>query len=541
MKAGVCAGLMQSGADVVDLGVVPTPALQLYVRNHPELAGGVMVTASHCARRYNGLKVFSQGGIEFAREDEQALRSFYEREIDGEDMYGAGVSRFDGSAAEDYVEAVVSCVDVGAVRSAGLKVCADCAGGAAALTTPLILKRLGVEAIVVGADMLGEPSRESDPSAENLADFSSLAVSVGADLAVAHDIDGSRAVFLDEEGARLGGDAAGAIVAKAVLSGEKGRVVTPATSSEVLERTVASEGGAVRYTPTGSHEVVHRMLESKAVFGAEEDGGMYFTDLLVCRDGGLALAKMLEVVAKGGSLSRQAFGLSEYYTFKISVPCPRGSKAAVMERFAEGAKAMRLRVDSTDGLKALTDDGWVLMRPAEAEDAVRIYSEATSAESARERAEKTAERVRAYLGEAAQAGKRPPGSFPEALGVDRQDLVYHPGGEYRGDPGRVRRRAHLVDVEADQPVADHVYGALHVHRREAEGLRGAGPGRVRRVDAVDVQGEVDLLRLHRVQRLLHGPGHPHVEDVVGADEPHRVVPLQLLGADGPGAQHEDVV
>lgn len=399
LKAGVSAGMMAVGAEVVDLGTLPTPALQLYVRDHPGLAGGVMITASHNTQEYNGLKLVLQGGIEATREDEQALESFYSREITGEDWAGVGESRPERGALDDYVDAVVSQVDAEAIRKAKLKVCVDCANGAAGLTTPLILRKLGVDAVTLGADPEGRPHRESDPIPENLADLMSITPTVGADFGVAHDGDGGRAVFVDGDGNYIGGEVAGAIVARSILAVEKGKVATPVSSSSVLEETVEANGGLMRYTAVGSHEVVRKMIESKAVFGVEENGGMVFPQMQMCRDGGMALAKMLEIVAKGGSLAEQLASLPEYHTVKLRVECPDEHKTALLDAFARDASEEGYHTDVTDGLKVMCDDGWLLLRPSTTEHCFRIYSEAKDEAEARKRAEMTAEQANAHLAE----------------------------------------------------------------------------------------------------------------------------------------------
>lgn len=534
VRSAFVAGLVAVGTDVVDLGVIPTPALHLYVRDRPEIAGGVMITASHNTAEYNGLKLILGDGTEATREDERALESYCSREQGTVDAASVGTVRAEHGAAEDYVETVVSNVDADAIRRAHLTVCVDCGNGATGATTPAILDALGVDAVVLGGDPMSRARRESNPSEDNLSDLMALVPAVGADLGVAHDGDGTRAIFVDGRGRYIPGDISGALVARSVLKGAKGKVATPISSSRTLEETVEANGGLVRYTAVGSHEVIRKIAENRAVFGLDETGGMVFPDVQMCNDGGMALARMLETVVAEGPLADQVDGLPRYGAAKIVIDCPDGMKQKVMDAFSRDAEESGLHADTVDGLKIWDDDGWILLRPSTTEPRFRIYSEDRDGDTARSRAEQAAQLAKSVMEEAERRS-------PEALGVDRHDLVDHPRRKDGRDPGRVGGRADLVDVEAREPVADHVDGLLHVHREEPEGLRGAGPGRVGGVDPVDVQGEVDLLRLHRVERPLHGLGDPDVHDLVGADERHGVVPLELLRRDGPGAEDEHVV
>ncbi|MDO5861417.1 MAG: phosphoglucosamine mutase [Thermoplasmata archaeon] len=397
LKAGVCSGMMEVGAEVVDLGILPTPALQMYVRDHPAIAGGVMVTASHNTQEYNGLKLVLQGGIEATREDEQALDAFYSREIAGEPWSGVGECRTERGAVESYVDAIVANVDAEAIRKAKLTVCVDCANGAAGLTTPHILKRLGVDSVILGGDPLGYPRRESDPIRENLADLMTVTPAIHADFGIAHDGDGGRAIFVDGDGNYIDGDIAGALVARSILEDEKGKVATPISSSMVLQDTVEASGGLMRYTAIGSHEVVRKMIESKAVFGVEENGGMVFPAVQMCRDGGMALAKMLEIVAKGGSLAEQVAQLPVYHTVKVRVECADEAKAALLDMFVSEAQEGGYHTDMTDGLKVSCDDGWLLLRPSTTEQCFRIYSEAKDQSVAEERAQTTADHAAQFL------------------------------------------------------------------------------------------------------------------------------------------------
>ncbi len=386
LSSAASAGLTAAGADVIELGIVPTPVLQHYVRTHEDVNGGVMVTASHNPPEFNGIKCVDSDGTELPRDKEQDIEELFFSKMECADWESVGSMRSAPEAEDAYLDAVTELVDANAIRSAGLTVVMDCANGAAYSAGPRLMDRLGVRTITVNADPQGKfPGHPSEPTEENLRDLISLVKASGADLGVAFDGDADRAVFVDDEGNYLSGDKSLAIIAKAALAKSKGTVVTPVSSSSMVEEVVLSCGGTVEYTPVGSPVVARRMMAIDALFGGEENGGLIFPEHQHCRDGPMTAAKMLEAVVRHGPLSQQAASLPVYHTEKRKFPCPDGLKMGLQvyakELFADE------RLDETDGVKIIHDDGWVLLRPSGTEPIFRIYSESSSPQKAAERAD----------------------------------------------------------------------------------------------------------------------------------------------------------
>ncbi|MDR0309882.1 MAG: phosphoglucosamine mutase, partial [Candidatus Methanoplasma sp.] len=156
IRTAVSAGIMSVGVDVLDLGVIPTPALQYYVKTHGNVKGGVMITASHNPPEFNGIKCISQDGTETSREEEEKIEEQYPKDIPCASWNMTGsMSRVSG-VAEEYVDAIISMVDADSIRKAGLKVCLDCANGAAYETAPLLLRKLNVRAVTINCNPQGE-------------------------------------------------------------------------------------------------------------------------------------------------------------------------------------------------------------------------------------------------------------------------------------------------------------------------------------------------------------------------------------------------
>lgn len=387
LKDALVSGIVSVGSDVVDLGMVPTPALQHYVLARDGVTGGVMITASHNPPEFNGIKCVAGDGTECTRAQEDEIESWYHSGVPkaGWDAIGT-VERFDG-AADEYVDSVVSKVDADAIRAAGLKVVLDCANGCACATSPMLMDRLGVTAIVLnGTPDMRRPAHLSEPTEDNLSELKEEVVRTGADMGIAHDGDADRCVFVTGDGRYVPGDLTLAVLGRYLLSGlGGGRVVVTVATSRVVEDAVARDGGETVYTAVGSPIVAREMAADGAVFGGEENGGLIFANHQYCRDGAMGAAVMLECVAKCGPLSGLVDDLPRYTTVKRAVRCPEDMKDRVTDVIASRHEGERM--DRTDGLKLLYDDGWVLLRPSGTEPKYRIYSESSDPGKAERRSD----------------------------------------------------------------------------------------------------------------------------------------------------------
>jgi len=398
IKAAVSSGMTAVGVNVIDLGILPTPALQYYVKTHKNVSGGVMITASHNPPMYNGIKCIMQDGTEADRKDEDRIEEAFYKKIPGVSWEYAGTMQTVKGAGEDYVDSILSKVDAGSIRKAGLKVSLDCANGAACETSPLLLRKLNVTVTTINCFPEGRsPGRLSEPTEENLKDLLSLTRTSGSDLGIAHDGDADRCIFVTGDGEYVSGDKTLALLSKYILSKKKGLVVTTVGTSAVVEEAVKEAGGEIELTAVGAPVVARKMIERKdAVFGGEENGGLIFPEEQYCRDGGMAIAKMLEYIVKEGPLKTQVSKLPVYYTVKKKIECPNEMKKQVMDRIAK--ESAGARIDPTDGIKVIFDDGWVLARPSGTEPAFRIYSESKNEATAMKRAAKYEDVVKECLG-----------------------------------------------------------------------------------------------------------------------------------------------
>ena len=393
LKAACMSGIMATGCDVLDCGVVPTPTVQHAVKSN-DVMGGIMITASHNPPEFNGVKCIDPDGTEMARENEEHVEQiFHTEEFVRADWRAIGTKSAFDRAIPDYVDGIVSKTDVGAVKKAGLRVVLDCGNGAGCNVTPKLLERLGVSYVTLNADPNGAfPGHNSEPTPDNAKDLVEFMKSGDFDVGILHDGDADRTIFVDEKGSYMYGDRSLAIVAQhACMEHEGGLVVTTVGSSKCVEDAVRAAGGEIMFTRVGSPIVARAMIAHSAVFGGEENGGLIFPEFQYCRDGAMAAAKMIEIVARDGGLSEINARIPAYSQYKTKTACPNEMKEEVLKRLLENSTDGR--TDTTDGLKVFLEDGWVLVRPSGTEPLFRIFSEAKTGDRAMEIAESYKKRV----------------------------------------------------------------------------------------------------------------------------------------------------
>ncbi len=395
LRSAVASGLLATGCNVVDIGVAPTPCLQWFVAHRGRDAGGVVVTASHNPPEYNGIKVIDKAGLEIPREREETIERIHaERSFAAAPWDRCGHVREDGAALAAYVDAVVAQVDGEAIERRKFSVVLDPGNGAGCATSPRVLAALGCRVVTLNGHPDGAfPGRPPEPTRDHLADLLRVVPETRADLGVAHDGDADRTIFVDHLGRFVDGDRSLALLARDAVRPRGGIVVTPVSSSSCVEEVVAAAGGSVHYTRIGAPIVARTMSELGATFGGEENGGAIFPAHQFARDGAMAMAKMLDLLAREGRpLSAMVDDLPRYALHKTSVPVPTGQQARIVEALLRSLSGRD--VSTIDGVKLQEADGWVLMRPSGTEAIFRVFAEARTPDRARALAEMGARLVR---------------------------------------------------------------------------------------------------------------------------------------------------
>ncbi|MDD1667648.1 MAG: phosphoglucosamine mutase [Methanomicrobiales archaeon] len=400
LASALRAGILATGSDVVDLGVLPTPALQFIVRGGG-FSGGAVVTASHNPPEYNGVKIIDTDGTEMGDAGVIRLeeRIFSRRfELAPWDRVGRPVSAPD--RIEEYIAAVAGHFPPG--TGEGLTVVVDPGSGAGSRTTPEILTRMGCRVHTLNAIEDGTfPGRAPEPSAEGLRPLAEMVKATGAGLGMAHDGDADRTVFIDEKGRFLEENREFALIARDLCTARKGVVVAPVSTSRMVEDVAGRLGCTMDYTAVGSIYVARRMMDLLAggtpvVMGGEGNGGIIYPDHQFCRDGAMTAAKLVSILSGSGKpLSGIAGSLPRYHMIKekIRIGDARGLMKSLVERY-EGEKP-----DLTDGMRLNRDDSWALVRPSGTEPLVRITVESPRKQVAADLLGEIQEAIQAYPGE----------------------------------------------------------------------------------------------------------------------------------------------
>ncbi len=382
LKHAIISGLLSSGCNVVDLGILPTPAVQFAVRNYYD--GGVIITASHNPPQDNGIKLVDTDGIGIPAEMEKKIEDiFFSGDLDRISWDQIGGLEFNLNIIEEYIENVISRIDQKSIRNAKLKVIVDCGNGAACFTTPYLLRRLGCEVTTLNCQPDGFfPGRNPEPTNDNLQDLIKAVKTIGADLGIAHDGDADRTICIDEMGNFVLGDKTFALVEKNMLiENGGGLIVTTVATSSAIYDIAANYGGEVLATKVGDLVVARELKNRNGLFGGEENGGLIFPDFVYGRDAALATAKIVEIICREGKpLSRLIKELPVYHSQKRKVECPDDLKLKLMDKIIDVTRDYKL--DTKDGVKIFTEEGWVIIRPSGTEPIFRCFAEAKNEEDA---------------------------------------------------------------------------------------------------------------------------------------------------------------
>jgi len=371
---GVAAGLLAQGNDVEDQGLITTPALEFMVK-HTSSSAGVMVTASHNPPEYNGFKIVDSDGIEIPRSKEEKIEALIHRDKWGT-SYRPGQRLFKGDRIEPYFERLESQV-LARAGIENLKIVIDTGNGVAALTTPKLLRKLGASVICINDVIDGEfPGRNSEPLPETLGSLSKIVREEKADLGIAHDGDGDRAIFVDETGTVQPGDRTLALIEDELLKSNPGaKIVTPINTSMVVSEIAKKGRGKLILTKVGSIEVSRTVLSVGALLGGEENGGIFYAPHHPVRDGTMAAILVVNAITKNQRpLSKLLDRLPKFYMVKEKIPCSERGKDRVIKALM--AK-LRGRISSSlDGFRVdMEGRGWVLVRASGTEPLLRLYAE----------------------------------------------------------------------------------------------------------------------------------------------------------------------
>jgi phosphomannomutase/phosphoglucomutase len=387
LKHAVTSGFLSTGCDIIDNGILPTPTLQYAVKNH-HYDSGVMITASHNPPQFNGIKGIAPDGTEFPKQTEELIEQYYfSKKFTVVPWNQVGRYNQINTAIKEHMAGILKRIKAEKIRNQKHHVVLDCGNGAGCYIAPDMLHQLNCTTTLINCISDGLfTGRPSEPIEKNLSTILKIMASEKATFGVALDGDADRAIFIDSTGKYLMGDISLTIIGRYYAQhSNKKMFITPVTTSTMFEDVITNNGGIVKYTKVGSPIVAREMIQKQAVFGGEENGGLIFPELQYCRDALMTIAKMLEVLTiEEQPLYELIKSLPKYEMIKSKITCPNKEKNSVMQKILGNIKNIKeiQKVNTIDGIKIYSEDGWVLLRPSGTEPIFRIYAEGKNIKNA---------------------------------------------------------------------------------------------------------------------------------------------------------------
>jgi phosphomannomutase len=397
LQAAVSAGLLAVGCEVTDLGVCPTPSLQLAVARL-SARGGISITGGHNPPEWNALKFVRDDGLYLnSIQGEELLDLYHQGTVPRArwDRIATHIDRYD--AVPPHLEALHAAFDVQALRARRLRVAVDCGNGSCSHLVPAWLEALGCDVLPINDDPALPFPRSPEPGVAAAAQVRALVRAGRADLGLVLDADGERLSLVDETGTPLSEELTLPLAAEAALAERSGPVVTNVSTSGVVDKVAARYGATVVRTPVGQAFVSEAIVEHHAVLGGEGNGGVAVPRVHATHDSAAAIGLILQSLARDGRpLSAIVAALPAVVVRKLALAVPPRLLFSVLQEFRDAVgEVAGASVDQTDGVKIAWPDGWVHVRASNTQSLVRVIAEAETAARAQELSDWARERLRA--------------------------------------------------------------------------------------------------------------------------------------------------
>jgi phosphomannomutase len=371
LEAALIRGLTEGGLDVVRVGMGPSPMLY-FATYHLDVDGGIQVTGSHNPADYNGFKLLLKGRSVFGGEIQEIGR----RAASGHWTDGAGTVA-EADIREAYVDRLLEDFSGNAYRIGW-----DAGNGAAGPVLDMLTERLPGQHHVIYSEVDGRfPNHHPDPTVEaNLADLKLLVADKKLDFGIAFDGDGDRIGAVDGEGRVIWGDQLMLILAGPVLKAEPGAtIIADVKASQVLFDGIAALGGRPLMWKTGHSLIKSKMKETGAPLAGEMSGHIFFKHRWYGFDDALyAAVRLIEAISQSGNSVTAIMDAmpKSIATPELRFPVDEPRKFAIVEEVRDRLLGAGARVDTTDGVRVTTDDGWWLLRASNTQDVLVARAEA---------------------------------------------------------------------------------------------------------------------------------------------------------------------
>ncbi|MFX1487039.1 MAG: phosphoglucosamine mutase [Promethearchaeota archaeon] len=412
IECAVTSGLVNTGCRVHKTGVVTTPTLA-YMTKYLDASAGIMITASHNPPPAIGLKLWNPDGMGFTLEQEKEIERIYFKEaFSPKPWHLLGKTKNTETANSVHIEMIKKNVNLKTIRKRGFRLVVDPGCGAAYKIAPRLSRELDCRVTSLNAQGDGFfPGRDPVPSEENLKDLSALVSATSADLGVAFDGDADRVVFTDEKGKVIEGDRLLAALAKREIeNGGNGKTVTTIEGSMVIEEVINQSGGEVFRTPVGDIQVAVKIKQCGGMLGGEACGTYIWPKAHYAPDSLLTVGKLLEFLADDGiEMSEFISSIPRYPILRERIECPDRCKQVLMDSLEKKPSMLleeMFQVQKVDGLRLLSNEGWILIRPSGTEPFIRLTVEAKSTDVAKNYLKELSERLSGLIDRLRSSRKR---------------------------------------------------------------------------------------------------------------------------------------
>ncbi len=380
--------LAMAGCDVVDIGIVPTPTVQLMVEEL-EAAGGVVISASHNPIEWNAFKLINSNGTFLNAKEISRFFSFMDKAGKYEKWSGVGAITEDTTASAMHISRVLKIVNAAKIKKSKFKVVLDSVNGAGSIITRELLKKLGCRVIPLYCEIDGTFPRGSEPVPANLSDLASAVKKHKADIGFAQDPDADRLAIVNEKGEPIGEELTISLVADHLLETEVGQVIVNLSTTRTVEDVAARYGAPFRRSRVGEINVVDEMRKKGARIGGEGNGGVISPEVHLGRDSLVGIGYILDMMAKRKkTVSEMVSELPHYKMIKGKVKVSgKTMDAGILDKIKNDFKTEKC--DNRDGLRIdfkkheSFSGGWVHLRSSNTEPIFRIISEGSDEKQAK--------------------------------------------------------------------------------------------------------------------------------------------------------------
>ena len=392
--------LIGMGIDVIDLDLSTTPTVEIAVPlEHAD--GGIILTASHNPKQWNALKLLDHNGEFLNAESSQRVLDIAAADaMEFADVDDLGVITENQAYFDIHIDEVLDLefVNVKAISDCKFKVVVDAVNSTGGIAIPLLLERLGVEAVKIHCEPNGQFPHNPEPLKQHLTDLSEKVVSSHADFGIAVDPDVDRLAFMDEKGVMFGEEYTLVACADYILSQRPGNTVSNLSSTRALRDVTEKHGGTYTASAVGEVNVVNAMKATNAVIGGEGNGGIIYPESHYGRDALVGVALFLSLLAERKiAVSDLRASYPSYFMSKKKIDLnPSIDVDAIL--VAMEAKYAHEQISTIDGVKIDFPTEWVHLRKSNTEAIIRIYTEAPSQEKADALADKIIEEIKNIAG-----------------------------------------------------------------------------------------------------------------------------------------------